>query len=919
MRAYPSLAARSTTPLAGAARDLRTATSSPDRPALHAGDLDVVVHPMVARWRDAARAAILLTDQELPALGPLTSTQVAALAADAALLRDALTSLAAGWEKNLHDHGETLTWPDLPAVPALSASPDWGIDRLGWTPPRPPRTRPGRRDGVAETLWALETLAAGLHAATPHARAATEAAASLTRISEHATTLGRHPRVWSARVGVFESLWLRLQDVHSGAGAQQGVLLAIDAANAFADVRALAPDEETALLDAVAATSAALHAAVSHATRTHLYAVITDYRIGPVVRATRQLLPVYQLATPEHAPDLNDAIDALQPLPTVDRPNPDPTAGRATPQGTRVAGGVRDRLSRRLRTYAEAVPPAPVPTSPPTDPAVARAYRRIRTRIADNAHQGPLPPLATLARDTSGRRPGRSAATLAVAHLVADGHATLTEHHAPDGGALAVTIGARTTKATYATIYTQLRTQIENGLYTGRLPRTKDLAAEHGVTTTVIHHAAAALARDGLVYRVRGSVGGGTYVAPRPTAAPPPLWRIIRDDLRTRITTGTLTGQIPSLDQLARDYGASTSTIHRAISHLTTDGLLYQRLAGPDHGGTFVIGPDDPLPEPQWRPLHDTLRTAILDQTLTGDLPTPATLARQHDVDPLVAATAVARLAAEGLVYHRISGNRRGLAITPRTDRPNTTRAHAIYTDLRATIIDGTATGRLPSRTQLAREYGTSTGPPGEAIRRLVAEGLARTVTGTGPSAGTFVATAPPEPPRPGTPWTKIHDLIRDRITDGTYTGRLPRPRDLAAEHHVSTTTIYKALRRLAATGRVQTVNDGARSGTYAITPDAEPAPTTRWRIYDDLRARIQRGDLTGRLPTHATLAAHYGTSTKPIAFAVHALAHEGLLDVRPGHGTSVVPRTPPRPGTTRGQASPHDGLPPAPAAGPDL
>ena len=52
-----------------------------------------------------------------------------------------------------------------------------------------------------------------------------------------------------------------------------------------------------------------------------------------------------------------------------------------------------------------------------------------------------------------------------------------------------------------------------------------------------------------------------------------PYERVLRD-LRHRIETGELTGQLPSRLDLASHYGVSHMTIQRATDKLKEDGLL---------------------------------------------------------------------------------------------------------------------------------------------------------------------------------------------------------------------------------------------------------------------------------------------------------------------------------------------------------
>jgi GntR family transcriptional regulator len=72
-----------------------------------------------------------------------------------------------------------------------------------------------------------------------------------------------------------------------------------------------------------------------------------------------------------------------------------------------------------------------------------------------------------------------------------------------------------------------------------------------------------------------------------------PLYRRIADDLRQEIESGRLPpdSQLPTEDDLRKQFGASRNTIRDAVRSLTTLGLVETRPGQ----GTFVVGPIDPL------------------------------------------------------------------------------------------------------------------------------------------------------------------------------------------------------------------------------------------------------------------------------------------------------------------------------------
>ena len=68
--------------------------------------------------------------------------------------------------------------------------------------------------------------------------------------------------------------------------------------------------------------------------------------------------------------------------------------------------------------------------------------------------------------------------------------------------------------------------------------------------------------------------------APAPAARPParrgqaPLWRQVRDDLRTRLEQGEFTGSFPGEHELRAQYGVSRHTIREALRELRHEGLV---------------------------------------------------------------------------------------------------------------------------------------------------------------------------------------------------------------------------------------------------------------------------------------------------------------------------------------------------------
>jgi hypothetical protein len=71
--------------------------------------------------------------------------------------------------------------------------------------------------------------------------------------------------------------------------------------------------------------------------------------------------------------------------------------------------------------------------------------------------------------------------------------------------------------------------------------------------------------------------------------SPAALWEQIAAWLRGDITSGRLTGRVPSATALAMSYGVSRDTALRALAQLASEGLTVARRGR----GTFVVPEDD--------------------------------------------------------------------------------------------------------------------------------------------------------------------------------------------------------------------------------------------------------------------------------------------------------------------------------------
>jgi DNA-binding GntR family transcriptional regulator len=55
-------------------------------------------------------------------------------------------------------------------------------------------------------------------------------------------------------------------------------------------------------------------------------------------------------------------------------------------------------------------------------------------------------------------------------------------------------------------------------------------------------------------------------------AAPVAIWRQIVDDLRRRADQGEITGQFPSVAEIAASYGVARGTANKALQRLADEG-----------------------------------------------------------------------------------------------------------------------------------------------------------------------------------------------------------------------------------------------------------------------------------------------------------------------------------------------------------
>jgi GntR family transcriptional regulator len=72
---------------------------------------------------------------------------------------------------------------------------------------------------------------------------------------------------------------------------------------------------------------------------------------------------------------------------------------------------------------------------------------------------------------------------------------------------------------------------------------------------------------------------------------PTPKYQRIADELAARITAGTITGRLPSEQQLIAEFRASRGTVRRSVEVLVGRGLVY---TVPQRGSYVTDGPPVP-------------------------------------------------------------------------------------------------------------------------------------------------------------------------------------------------------------------------------------------------------------------------------------------------------------------------------------
>lgn len=77
-------------------------------------------------------------------------------------------------------------------------------------------------------------------------------------------------------------------------------------------------------------------------------------------------------------------------------------------------------------------------------------------------------------------------------------------------------------------------------------------------------------------------------------------------------------------------------------------------------------------------------------------------------------------------------------------------------------------------------------------------------------------------------------------------------------------------------------------AGHVEVEHDSDEPPYRQ--VAREIRGQIQRGELTGTVPSITTLMQTYGVARNTVRKAVELLRTEGLVRIVPGWGTFAVP-----------------------------
>ncbi|MFB1048087.1 GntR family transcriptional regulator [Streptomyces chrestomyceticus] len=213
----------------------------------------------------------------------------------------------------------------------------------------------------------------------------------------------------------------------------------------------------------------------------------------------------------------------------------------------------------------------------------------------------------------------------------------------------------------------------------------------------------------------------------------------------------------------------------------------------------------------------------------------------------------------------------------------------------------------LISEVKLEREFAAARVTVRKVTAALRAEGLIVTT----PGMGSFVAVEMPatgglagsggrtmldfDPMRPR--WHQVVDVIRERISDGTYPPgeRVPSVLQLQEEFGIANVTAHKVHRGLRAEALINTeAGLGSFVSRQAEAENTLPCavrPRSKWeQIADEVRSRITSGAYPPRhLISEVKLEQEFGVARVTVRKATAALREEGWIVTTPGLGSFVT------------------------------
>ncbi|MFD7918895.1 GntR family transcriptional regulator [Streptomyces sp. NPDC059740] len=126
---------------------------------------------------------------------------------------------------------------------------------------------------------------------------------------------------------------------------------------------------------------------------------------------------------------------------------------------------------------------------------------------------------------------------------------------------------------------------------------------------------------------------------------------------------------------------------------------------------------------------------------------------------------------------------------------------------------------------------------------------------------------------------------LRERITNGVITERLPSEAAIAEEFTIARTTVRRALAALESEGLIESA-PGIGRRVVAGTPPGAPYERIRNDIAEQIRdGRLSIGD---RLPSENQLAEQHGVSRGTVQRALATLEAAGHVESRQGVGRVV-------------------------------